>query len=145
MYKLEAKMSSTTATDGTSVKVNSLNILLFKIPHRLSDSTDCYYPLLSSFCPPALFLNFQYQVISLQGGVGCDMDRLNCPGHRGVDHRLHLHGRENTQWLTLLHLGWAWRVHRALRTRIRDRGRWTGTSGLNKGSSLWGEGLIVDV
>lgn len=105
MYKLEAKMSSTTATDGTSVKGNSLNIILFEIPHRLSDSTDCYYALLSSFCPPALFLDFQYQVISLQRGVGCDMDRLNCPGHRGVDHRLHLHGRENTQWLTLLHLG----------------------------------------
>lgn len=140
-------MSSTTATDGTSVKVNSLNILLFKIPqivwlHRLR-LPPALLLLLSSFCPPALFLDFQYQVISLQGSVGCDMDRLNCPGQRGVDHRLHLHGRENTQWLTLLHLGWAWRVHRALRTWVR--GHWTGILGLNKGFSLWGEGLIVDV
>lgn len=52
----------------------------------------------SSCCPsPHLHLltslfDFQYQVVSLQGGVGLDVDSLDGPAHRGVDHRLHLHG-----------------------------------------------------
>lgn len=32
------------------------------------------------------------------------MDSLNGPAHGGVDHRLHLHGRQDAERLTLLHL-----------------------------------------
>lgn len=41
------------------------------------------------------------QVISLQEIVGRDIVRLNSTGHWGVDHRLHLHDRDDTQWQTL--------------------------------------------
>lgn len=61
-------------------------------------------PSLPPLRPLTLLLDFQYQVISLQGRVGCDMNSLNGPGHRGVDHGFHLHGREDTQGLSFLHL-----------------------------------------
>lgn len=53
-------------------------------------------PAASPLPPPqhrltSLF-NFQYQVVSLQGGVGLHVDGLDGPAQRGVDHRLHLHG-----------------------------------------------------
>lgn len=82
-------------------------ILSVPPPHYFTES-DCQTPVYNS--PPplpptlTLLLDFQYQVISLQGGIGRDMDCLNGPSHRGVDHCLHLHGREDTQRLTLLHL-----------------------------------------
>lgn len=145
MYKFQAE------TSGTPVLLDEMSMMkngssfkhplffsfhYFLIPHRLSSSSYCCYSLLSSIrpsirpsvCPPALLLDFQYQVIALQGGVGRDMDRLDCADQGGVDHRLHLHGGQDAQRLTLLHLRSA---HSSWRRRVRH---WRARKGALGGS-----------
>lgn len=79
--------------------------------HLLIFHPDCLAPATAATLPcplsvrPPLLLDFQDQVVALQGGVGSDVDRLDGAGHGGVDHRLHLHGWQDAERLTLLHLG----------------------------------------
>lgn len=61
---------------------------------RAGSTTSCF-PSPFAFLLPlflTLLLDLQDQVVSLQGRLRLHVDCLDGPAHRGVDHRLHLHG-----------------------------------------------------
>lgn len=105
MYNSGARIYCSAATAVFPLPHHFQNQIVL-LPPTIPATLDSPLPpsLPASLCPRTLLLDFQYQVISLQGAIGRDMDRLNGPGQWGVDHGLHLHGREDTQRLTLLHL-----------------------------------------